>query len=272
MFLKNLWNHKRTLTALVIGFLAISPTVSISANTWRLDANNKWHFYDRAGTELKDLRVRINNKWYYFNSDGVMVQGWYLERSGNWFYFDASGAALMGWHKIDGKDYYFQAEQEGSLLTNGVTPDGYVVDKYGAWTGERASYAPKSTSPEDFNNEILRLVNNYRAEQGLSQLTMNQKLQQLSEVRAKELATSFSHDRPSGNIEDLYDQFGYDWGYRAENIAAGQTTPETVMTSWMHSEGHRMNILSKDATEIGIAHYTDGHRLYWVQSFATARR
>ncbi len=271
MFLMNRYKQRCTLVALAAVFFAITPAITSHANTWKLDANNNWHFYDRAGTELKNLRVRINYKWYYFNNDGIMVRGWFLEKSGRWYYFDASGAALTGWHKIDGKDYYFRPDAEGSLFTNGVTLDGYVVDKYGAWTGETASYTAKSTEHDAVVREVLNLVNSYRADIGLAPLTLNQKLNQISDIRAVEIDDLFAHSRPSGTIEDLFDQYGYDWGFRSENIAEGQTSVEDVMTSWMHSEGHRANILSPNATEIGIGYYVHNNRAHWVQTFAAPR-
>lgn len=272
MFFMKRSKFRPALIAMAAGVLAISPVVSAHANTWKMDANNNWHFYDRAGTELKGMRVRINNKWYYFDSNGVMTKGWFLERSGKWYFYDANGVALMGWHNIDGKDYYFRPDNEGSLFTNGVTPDGYVVDRYGAWTGERATYSQKATDHDSTVNAVLALVNQYRAENGLAPLTLNESLSQISEVRSREIEVSFSHTRPSGTIDDLFAQYGYNWGFRAENIAVGQTSAEDVMTAWMHSEGHKRNILSKDATEIGIGYYVNNNRPYWTQTFATKLR
>ena len=36
-----------------------------------------------------------------------------------------------------------------------------------------------------------------------------------------------------------------------ENIAAGYATPEAVVDGWLHSEGHRANILNEDFTQMG---------------------
>jgi uncharacterized protein YkwD len=53
-----------------------------------------------------------------------------------------------------------------------------------------------------------------------------------------------------------------------ENIAAGYTTAAAVMNGWMHSPGHRRNILRRGFTKIGlgVARSADGTR-YWVQDF-----
>ena len=50
-----------------------------------------------------------------------------------------------GWNKISGLWYYFnvarvvnamtsESRSKGSLVTNGITPDGYRVDANGVWT------------------------------------------------------------------------------------------------------------------------------------------
>lgn len=53
-----------------------------------------------------------------------------------------------------------------------------------------------------------------------------------------------------------------------ENIAYGYPTAAAVMKAWMHSTGHRKNILNKRFTKIGIgmARSADGTP-YWVQDF-----
>lgn len=53
-----------------------------------------------------------------------------------------------------------------------------------------------------------------------------------------------------------------------ENIAYGYPTAAAVMRAWMHSTGHRRNILSRRFTRIGLGlAYTDGGVPYWVQNF-----
>jgi uncharacterized protein YkwD len=55
-----------------------------------------------------------------------------------------------------------------------------------------------------------------------------------------------------------------------ENIAAGQETPEAVMTSWMNSPGHCANIMASGFADIGIGfafmESADFDR-YWTQDF-----
>ena len=41
------------------------------------------------------------------------------------------------------------------------------------------------------------------------------------------------------------------------------------MDGWLHSEGHRANILNEDFTQMGVGHVqaADGYGDYWVQLF-----
>ena len=58
----------------------------------------------------------------------------------------------------------------------------------------------------------------------------------------------------------------------AENIAAGQRTPWGVVHStWMHSSGHRANILG-GYKYCGVAAYrmTEGGTIYWCQQFSNS--
>jgi uncharacterized protein YkwD len=64
---------------------------------------------------------------------------------------------------------------------------------------------------------------------------------------------------------------GYTWSYVAENIAAGQTSAQDVVDTWMESEGHCLNIMSENVTEMGLACSSNSsadYRYYWTQVFA----
>ena len=52
--------------------------------------------------------------------------------------------------------------------------------------------------------------------------------------------------------------------------AAGQSSPQNVMDSWMNSPGHRKNILNPDFEYIGVGLARGGsYGIYWAQEFAT---
>lgn len=116
--------------------------------------------------------------------------------------------------------------------------------------------------------EVIELVNRERSKVGLSSLQMNESLMKSCDVRAKEIEIVFSHDRPDGSAcFTAIDRAQVSYRTAGENIAYGQRSAETVMNSWMNSEGHRKNILSETFTHIGVGCYESGNTLYWVQLF-----
>jgi uncharacterized protein YkwD len=112
--------------------------------------------------------------------------------------------------------------------------------------------------------EVLRIVNEERAKEGLKPLTYAYTAQAAADVRAAEIVQSFSHTRPNGTrCFTALNEAGVSYRTAGENIAYGYFSPEAVMTGWMNSEGHRANILNASFTsmEIGLT----GN--YWVQFF-----
>jgi uncharacterized protein YkwD len=61
---------------------------------------------------------------------------------------------------------------------------------------------------------------------------------------------------------------GYDWTMLGENVAAGYRTPASVVRGWMHSAGHRRNILNCRYRHIGVGYaVSDRGTPYWTQVF-----
>lgn len=118
---------------------------------------------------------------------------------------------------------------------------------------------------------MLAAVNAERARAGKNALTMNAGLCNCASIRAKEIATYFSHTRPNGtSCFTVLGEVGVNYTACGENLAKGQTSVTDVMNSWMNSSGHRENILSSkhDYNSFGCACYTVGGVNYWVQEFA----
>lgn len=123
-------------------------------------------------------------------------------------------------------------------------------------------------TPTADQKEVLELVNKERKAAGAAALKIDEGLCEAAEIRAKEIVTKFSHERPDGTrYVDVLESLGITNVASAENIAEGFLTPAEVMDGWMHSSGHKKNILSTKYTHIGIARVTSGGRSYWVQIF-----
>ncbi|MBO5303933.1 MAG: leucine-rich repeat protein [Lachnospiraceae bacterium] len=109
---------------------------------------------------------------------------------------------------------------------------------------------------------VLKLVNKERKKKGLNTLKMDKELLEAAMFRGAENCLYYSHGRPSGfswnTISELV------WG---ENIAVGQHDAAMVMDDWMHSPGHKANILNKRWNTIGIGCVEMNGIKYWVQCF-----
>lgn len=93
-----------------------------------------------------------------------------------------------------------------------------------------------------------------------------------AQIRAQEITTVFSHQRPDGS--DCYtvlEETGANAGtyYAGENIAAGNATAAATVEQWMNSPGHGNNILNPNYTHLGVGYVNTpgGYRHYWVQMF-----
>ena len=124
---------------------------------------------------------------------------------------------------------------------------------------------------------VLTAINAARAKAGCGPLHVNGKLVAAAKSHARAMAEQnfFGHAGKDGSkFSSRIARQGYDYRTAAENIAAGQ-----VVASWLHSAGHRRNILNCRMTETGIAvvYQADDRpirgnpaplRYYWVQVFA----
>lgn len=139
--------------------------------------------------------------------------------------------------------------------------------------GEQNNNSNQQSDQElsQFEQQVVKLTNQERTQRGLSKLKVDKELSNMAGAKAKDMKDNgyFDHNSPTyGSPFDMMDQFGISYTSAAENIAAGQSTPQEVVDGWMNSSGHRANILNENYTYIGIGHVeggSSGH--YWVQEF-----
>jgi uncharacterized protein YkwD len=109
---------------------------------------------------------------------------------------------------------------------------------------------------------ILCLHNQIRAQYGLPRLKSNVKLRRAALGHSSSMVRGryFDHTDPNGRtfvqrvLGAGYVHRGQGWSL-GENIAWGTgklATPAGVMDAWMHSAGHRANILQRSYREVGI--------------------
>lgn len=119
-----------------------------------------------------------------------------------------------------------------------------------------------------YENEVIRLVNEIRTENGLKPLTTNWELSRIARYKSEDMSDNkyFSHTSPTyGTPFQMIRAFGLSYRSSGENIAYGQRTPAAVVNAWMNSSGHRANILNASYTQIGVGYCASGN--YWTQMF-----
>ncbi|MEU5862528.1 MULTISPECIES: CAP domain-containing protein [unclassified Nonomuraea] len=141
-----------------------------------------------------------------------------------------------------------------------------------------ATPAPKPSGPAGTvgtaeENEVLRLVNAERAKGGCNPLKHDAQLRAAAFGHSSDMAAKNYFDHTSKDGRSFMDRIraaGFTGGTAfAENIAKGQTTPASVMSSWMNSSGHRANIMNCRYTVIGVGVARNGQGpLHWTQDFA----
>lgn len=185
------------------------------------------------------------------------------------------GVTDKGWDVIEYNDQ--EAYVSGKYLLEN-NPEEVVVDKEAKSTAESQAEEVATKKPDDnktkeggknnYADQVLDLVNQERGNKGLSKLTKDSNLENAANKRATELVSTFSHTRPDGSsCFTVYEDFSISYGYKAENIAEGQRTPEEVVNAWINSEGHRKNILNENYSKLGVGVYEKDGIIYWTQLF-----
>jgi serralysin len=130
---------------------------------------------------------------------------------------------------------------------------------------------------DKFDQRILELVNQERSKQNLKPLILVQELDTAADGHSNRMASGdfFSHTDPNGSsLVTRIERNNYQWTTAGENIAAGQSSAESVMQGWMNSSGHRANILNPNFTHLGVGYAylandsgSVNYQHYWTQVF-----
>ncbi len=126
----------------------------------------------------------------------------------------------------------------------------------------------RDNSVYEYEQEVIRLVNDIRKKNGLGTLEYDWQLSRVARYKSQDMHDKgyFSHTSPTyGSPFDMMKSFGLSYRSAGENIAKGYKTPKDVVNGWMNSSGHRANILNSSYTKIGVGYVADGN--YWTQMF-----
>jgi len=123
---------------------------------------------------------------------------------------------------------------------------------------------------------VFSEVNRLRVERGLGVLKKNLKLQSAAREHSCEMSRLgyFSHDDFQGrDLKQRLAPFRLNWRSIAENIAKCQDSDpaRTAVDGWLHSPGHKRNMLNPEFTETGVGAITNPNgEISFCQIFMTA--
>ncbi|MEU0050424.1 sigma-70 family RNA polymerase sigma factor [Streptomyces sp. NPDC006309] len=120
--------------------------------------------------------------------------------------------------------------------------------------------------------QVVALVNKERSAAGCGPVTEDAQLDKAAQGHSDDMAARgfFDHTNPDGaGPGERITAAGYRWSTYGENIARGQQTPQAVMDSWMHSPGHRANILNCSFKNLGVGVHNGSGGPWWTQDFGT---
>ncbi|BCJ38065.1 hypothetical protein Athai_55680 [Actinocatenispora thailandica] len=138
-------------------------------------------------------------------------------------------------------------------------------------TGSGSSAESTGTSlASRYEQQVLTEINAARSSAGCGALRYDARLAKAARGHSADMAAHnyFDHTAPNGSTPwDRAKAAGYDQP-SAENIAAGQRTPHDAVQAWLHSSGHRANIMNCDSHATGIGFARGGsYGYYWTELF-----
>jgi uncharacterized protein YkwD len=137
-----------------------------------------------------------------------------------------------------------------------------------ASAGARAQALQRNES----ERELFELLNRDRAANHLPELKWDEALFKAARQHALLMLdlNIMEHQLPGEpGLEERLTAAGARFMYIAENIAIGKDS-STIHSGWMHSPGHRANILSARVTAVGIAVVRGTAGLFAVEDFSQA--
>ena len=94
--------------------------------------NNGWYYVKNNGTKAAGEWITDSGETYWIEADHYMAKGW-KEIDGKWYYLCSTGSLAKNVWKTGANGAWYYLGQDGVMLTNTTTPDGYKVGADGAW-------------------------------------------------------------------------------------------------------------------------------------------
>ena len=171
-------------------------------------------------------------------------------------------------------EYMTYSDGSKELLSSSSYPI-YDSTNYNATDAQLKSEADATAAAYmSYYQEVLRLVNEIRAQAGVDPLTLDLALCKAASMRALEMDynNEMSHTRPSGEAcWSVLQFYGISYSACGENVAAGQPSAAAVVNAWKNSKGHYENMVNPAYTKLGVGYSKTGvgnYGHYWCQLFS----
>lgn len=123
---------------------------------------------------------------------------------------------------------------------------------------------------------VLKLINDYRAQNGLGALRVSVALTRAADWMSTDMAAKnyFNHTDSLGRDPFVrMTAFGYNYGgYRGENLAAGYSDAARTFNLWRSSPGHNAAMLNSNFNVVGISRVYGAvttYKWYWTTDFGS---
>ena len=177
-----------------------------------------------------------------YKSIGMVYKNEYIRvfaRIGNWYVIQTD-SDLVGAVSVDYVKPIYPSTNNNNTNTN---------------TNTEISTKTGSTELTADEKETFDLINNQRTAAGLSPLIIDDELQNVARIKAKDMVDNsyFSHTSPTyGSPFDMMKNFKISYKTAGENIA-GNSSNSGAVNAWMNSPGHKANIINNSYNYTGVA-------------------
>lgn len=234
-----------------------------------------------SGSNRTETSLNIANKYFTNPSSTFIANGWKNADALIGGYFAGMSNApiiLTDQNSLgDATEKYLSNQVIKAYLLGGESVLSKYVYDLANWVlvgGTKPNIEPPVANPETIEylaaveQEIFRLVNTYRASNGLHQYKWDDTLHKSARYKSWSMIeyNYFDHNNPQlGNMSAadlIWKQYGAKYNRVGENIAAtwggGRASADKIFTQWKNSPGHNAAMLSPSFTHMSVGvTYTD---------------
>jgi len=218
--------------------------------------------------EIADISVNLKSP----SSGGTFTGVWvFQDPTGKRFGVNSEGIDQI-WVKIGVTIF----NEQGVIVPVGATPLPSATPSVNETPNPQNVCIPQRNN--DYEQQILQMINDARAQKNLNPLALNSKLSSAAYAHSTDMACNNFVDHVGSDGSTWFTRVqaqNYTYSYASENIYVGNPafggTPDGAFTWWMNSQVHRDNILSTKVSEIGIgyAYYSNStYGGYYTLDFA----